>query len=115
MDLGLLLDDKQELITERDGFRNKIRRLNYELSISLNANKEQNILDIDSILLENKYVLEIIFAFINLIKKKKKINCLEFRYLNERLQLEIAEKKMIKKTNSLYQVYVPYRFLRYYF
>lgn len=50
----MLLDDKQELVTERDGFRNKIRRLNYELAVSLNANKEQNILDIDSILLENK-------------------------------------------------------------
>lgn len=50
----MLLDDKQELITERDGFRNKIRRLNYELSASLNANKNQQILDIDSVLLENK-------------------------------------------------------------
>lgn len=54
LDFSLLLDDKQELITERDGFRNKIRRLNYELSASLNANKNQQILDIDSILLENK-------------------------------------------------------------
>jgi hypothetical protein len=52
----LLLDDKQELITERDGFRNKIRRLNYELAASLKANKNQSILDIDSILFENKYV-----------------------------------------------------------
>uniref|UniRef100_A0A2S2QHD8 Coiled-coil domain-containing protein n=1 Tax=Sipha flava TaxID=143950 RepID=A0A2S2QHD8_9HEMI len=87
LDFGLLLDDKQELITERDGFRNKIRRLNYELAASLKANKNQSILDIDSILFENKY-------------------------LNERLQLEIAEKEMIKKTNSIYQVYVPYSFLR---
>lgn len=54
LDFSLLLDDKQELITERDGFRNKIRRLNYELSASLNANKNQQILDIDCILLENK-------------------------------------------------------------
>lgn len=54
LDFSLLLDDKQELITERDGFRNKIRRLNYELSTSLNVNKNQQILDIDSILLENK-------------------------------------------------------------
>lgn len=52
----MLLDDKQELITERDGFCNKIRRLNYELAASLNANKSQRILDIDCILLENKYV-----------------------------------------------------------
>lgn len=52
----MLLDDKQELITERDGFRNKIRRLNYELAAALNANKNQRILDIDSILFENKYV-----------------------------------------------------------
>ncbi|XP_001946800.1 coiled-coil domain-containing protein 149 [Acyrthosiphon pisum] len=78
LDFGLLLDDKQELITERDGFRNKIRRLNYQLAASLNANKNQCVLDIDSLLLENKY-------------------------LNERLQLEIAEKEMIRKTNSLYQ------------
>ncbi|VVC34858.1 Coiled-coil domain-containing protein 149-A [Cinara cedri] len=77
-DFSLLLDDKQELITEREGFRNKIRRLNYELAASLNANINQRVLDIDSILLENKY-------------------------LNERLQLEVAEKEMIKKTNSLYQ------------
>lgn len=40
---------------------------------------------------------------------------MQFRYLNERLQLEVAEKEMIKKTNSLYQVYVPYSFLWYYF
>ncbi|XP_022171171.1 coiled-coil domain-containing protein 149 isoform X2 [Myzus persicae] len=78
LDFGLLLDDKQELITERDGFRNKIRRLNYQLAASLNANKNQRVLDIDSLLLENKY-------------------------LNESLQLEIAEKEMIRKTNSLYQ------------
>ncbi|XP_060863997.1 coiled-coil domain-containing protein 149 isoform X1 [Metopolophium dirhodum] len=78
LDFGLLLDDKQELITERDGFRSKIRRLNYQLAASLNANKNQCVLDIDSLLLENKY-------------------------LNERLQLEIAEKEMIRKTNSLYQ------------
>ncbi|XP_027845675.1 coiled-coil domain-containing protein 149 [Aphis gossypii] len=78
LDFGLLLDDKQELITERDGVRSKIRRLNYQLAASLNANKNQCILDIDSILLENKY-------------------------LNERLQLEIAEKEMLRKTNSLYQ------------
>lgn len=56
LDFGLLLDDKQELITERDGFRNKIRRLNYELATALNANKNQRNLDIDSILFENKYV-----------------------------------------------------------
>lgn len=55
----MLLDDKQELITERDGFRNKIRRLNYELAASLNANKNQRVLDIDSILFENKYVSQI--------------------------------------------------------
>ncbi|XP_025199573.1 coiled-coil domain-containing protein 149 [Melanaphis sacchari] len=78
LDFGLLLDDKQELITERDGVRNKIRRLNYQLAASLNANKNQLVLDIDSLLLENKY-------------------------LNERLQLEIAEKEMLRKTNSLYQ------------
>jgi len=58
LDFGLLLDDKQELITERDGFRNKIRRLNYQLAASLNANKNQCVLDIDSLLLENKYVLQ---------------------------------------------------------
>lgn len=52
----MLLDDKQELITERDGVRNKIRRLNYQLAAALNANKNQHLLDIDSLLLENKYV-----------------------------------------------------------
>lgn len=45
----------------------------------------------------------------------KNINCMIFRYLNERLQLEIAEKEMLRKTNSLYQVYVFYNFLRYNF
>lgn len=59
----MLLDDKQELITERDGLHNKIRRLNYELAASLNANKNQHILDIDSILLENKYVPSYIIVY----------------------------------------------------
>lgn len=110
----MLLDDKQELITERDGFRNKIRRLNYELAAALNANKNQRILDIDSILFENKYV-NVLYRYILCKPIKKKHNYMKFRYLNERLQLEVAEKEMIKKTNSLYQVYVPYSFLRYYF
>lgn len=60
----MLLDDKQELIAERDGFSNKIRRLNYELAASLNANKNQQILDIDSILLENKYAYTLILYFL---------------------------------------------------
>ncbi|XP_050430255.1 coiled-coil domain-containing protein 149 [Adelges cooleyi] len=78
LDFALLLDDKQELIIERDGFRKKIKRLNSELGAALNVNKKQPVIDIDSILSENKY-------------------------LNERLRLEVAEKDIVTKNKTFFQ------------
>ncbi|XP_050527661.1 coiled-coil domain-containing protein 149 isoform X2 [Daktulosphaira vitifoliae] len=78
IDFALLLDDKQELIMERDGLQKKVRRLNNELAAALKLNKNQHLVDIDSLLTENKY-------------------------LNERLHLEIAEREILAQNKSFYQ------------
>lgn len=51
-DLQTVLDEKQELIVERDAFKNKAHRLNYELSKALSASKP---VDVDALVTENRY------------------------------------------------------------
>lgn len=55
LDLKSLLDEKQELTTERDAFKHKAHRLNFELSKALNASKP---VDVDALVNENRYLLE---------------------------------------------------------
>lgn len=38
-DLRSLIDEKEEIIIERDSLKSKVRRLNYELFIALQGNK----------------------------------------------------------------------------
>ncbi|XP_020818290.1 coiled-coil domain-containing protein 149 [Drosophila serrata] len=58
-DLKAVIDEKEELITERDAYKCKAHRLNHELFVALKAKKTHpRLLDIDGVLLENKYLHE---------------------------------------------------------
>ncbi|KAL7731164.1 hypothetical protein ACLKA6_014357 [Drosophila palustris] len=58
-DLKGIIDEKEELITERDAYKCKAHRLNHELLVALKAKKmHPKLLDIDAVLLENKYLHE---------------------------------------------------------
>ncbi|XP_055907313.1 coiled-coil domain-containing protein 149 isoform X2 [Eupeodes corollae] len=58
-DLKAILDEKEEAVTERDAYKCKAHRLNHELLLALKANESHpRLLDVDSIVLENKYLQE---------------------------------------------------------
>uniref|UniRef100_A0A8D8N5A5 Coiled-coil domain-containing protein 149 n=4 Tax=Culex pipiens TaxID=7175 RepID=A0A8D8N5A5_CULPI len=58
-DFRSLLDEKEEVVMERDAYKCKAHRLNHELSIVLKGDKSQRaILDVDGLILENKHQLE---------------------------------------------------------
>ncbi|KAG5681037.1 hypothetical protein PVAND_010503 [Polypedilum vanderplanki] len=54
-DFRSLLDEKEEIVTERDAFKCKAHRLNHELNVTLKGNDS---IDIDSLILENKFLQE---------------------------------------------------------
>ncbi|XP_034941128.1 coiled-coil domain-containing protein 149 [Chelonus insularis] len=54
-DLKNVLDEKQELVTERDAFKCKAHRLNHQLSKALNATQA---VDLDALINENRYLQE---------------------------------------------------------
>lgn len=54
-DFRSLLDEKEEIVTERDAFAHKSHRLNHELSAIMQGNEK---IDFDSLILENKFLLE---------------------------------------------------------
>lgn len=54
-DLQQVLDEKEELVTERDVYKNKYERLNQELNYILKGD-ENRIVDIDALSMENKSV-----------------------------------------------------------
>ena len=53
-DLQQVLDEKEELVTERDVYKNKHERLNQELNYILKGD-ENRIVDIDALSMENKW------------------------------------------------------------
>ncbi|KFB44725.1 AGAP003273-PA-like protein [Anopheles sinensis] len=60
-DFRSLLDEKEEAITERDAYKCKAHRLNHELNVALRGGDgggPQPLLDIDGLILENKYQAE---------------------------------------------------------
>lgn len=58
-DVRALLDEKEEIVTERDAYKCKVHRLNHELNIALKGEEAQvKVLDIDALVLENKYLQE---------------------------------------------------------
>ncbi|XP_054716701.1 coiled-coil domain-containing protein 149-like [Uloborus diversus] len=56
-DLQAVLDEKEELVTARDQYRHKYERLNQQLNYILRGD-QQTLIDIDGVLLENKYLQE---------------------------------------------------------
>ena len=52
-DLQQVLDEKEELVTERDVYKTKYDRLNTELNYVLKGD-EKRIVDIDTLIMENK-------------------------------------------------------------
>uniref|UniRef100_T1GDB3 DUF4794 domain-containing protein n=1 Tax=Megaselia scalaris TaxID=36166 RepID=T1GDB3_MEGSC len=58
-DLKTLIDEKEEAVTERDAYKCKAHRLNHELLAALKVNEAHpRILDVDGLVLENKYLQE---------------------------------------------------------
>ncbi|XP_035891269.1 coiled-coil domain-containing protein 149-A [Anopheles stephensi] len=59
-DFRSLLDEKEETVTERDAYKCKAHRLNHELTVALRGagGTSQTLLDIDGLILENKYQAE---------------------------------------------------------
>uniref|UniRef100_A0A182VQN8 Uncharacterized protein n=1 Tax=Anopheles minimus TaxID=112268 RepID=A0A182VQN8_9DIPT len=59
-DFRSLLDEKEETVTERDAYKCKAHRLNHELNVALRGanGASQSLLDIDGLILENKYQTE---------------------------------------------------------
>lgn len=58
-DLKGVLDEKEEVVTERDAYKCKAHRLNFELNTALkNDGPEAKILDLDALILENKLLQE---------------------------------------------------------
>ncbi|XP_075227450.1 coiled-coil domain-containing protein 149 isoform X5 [Lycorma delicatula] len=56
-DMQTLLDEKEELVMQRDAYKCKVHRMNHQLSILLHANPSQ-LFDIDALVTENKYLHE---------------------------------------------------------
>ena len=54
-DFRSLLDEKEEIINERDVFKCKVHRLNHELNTALKGN---GTIDIDALIIENKFLHE---------------------------------------------------------
>lgn len=52
-DLQQVLDEKEELVTERDVYKTKFDRLNKELNYILKG-EENRIVDIDALVMDNK-------------------------------------------------------------
>lgn len=91
-DYRATLDEKEELVSDRDYYKNKVQRLNQQISyIICNRIKPQNgdsdpdppkpIVDIDVLVTENKY-------------------------LHERITQLQVEKEIIKRTLTKYKVYL---------
>lgn len=56
LDLKQILDEKEELVTERDAFKVKYTRLNEELNTIVQGDTVKHIIDIDAKISENRLV-----------------------------------------------------------
>ncbi|XP_063221313.1 coiled-coil domain-containing protein 149 [Bacillus rossius redtenbacheri] len=56
-DLQAVLDEKEELVTERDGYKCKAHRLNHQLHTLLRGDSTRA-LDVDALVMENRYLQE---------------------------------------------------------
>lgn len=84
------MDEKEELVSDRDYYKNKVQRLNHQISYILanrvksqQADKDSNapnpVVDLDALVMENKY-------------------------LHERINQLQVEKEIIKRTLTKYKV-----------
>lgn len=53
IDLQSVIDEKEELVTERDAYKCKVHRLNHELNVLLKG-ENHSVIDIDSLIMENR-------------------------------------------------------------
>lgn len=53
IDLQSVLDEKEELVTERDAYKCKIHRLNHEFNTLLKG-ENHSLIDLDSLIMENR-------------------------------------------------------------
>lgn len=70
-----MLDEKEEIVTERDAFKCKSHRLNHELNTVLKGDSAKTkLLDIDALVLENKFLQEKIGNLENELELLKQSN-----------------------------------------
>ena len=62
-DLQQVLDEKEDQETERDVYKGKFERLNEELNFMLKGD-ERRIVDIDALVMENKWVHSVLISLI---------------------------------------------------
>lgn len=70
-DFRSLLDEKEEIVNERDAFKCKAHRLNHELTVALKGDAS---VDVDTLILENKFVNERMFNLQQELEIQKKEN-----------------------------------------
>jgi len=64
-DLQQVMDEKQELVSERDVYRVKYDRLNKELHYILKGD-ERRVLDVDALIMENRFAfIAVLFIFVS--------------------------------------------------
>ncbi|XP_049952464.1 coiled-coil domain-containing protein 149 isoform X1 [Schistocerca serialis cubense] len=55
LDLQAVLDEKEDLVTERDAYKCKVHRLNHELHVVLKGDSNK-VMDVDALVMENRYL-----------------------------------------------------------
>lgn len=55
LDLQAVLDEKEDLVTERDAYKCKVHRLNHELNVVLKGDSNK-VVDVDALVMENRYL-----------------------------------------------------------
>jgi hypothetical protein len=53
-DLQAVLDEKEELVMERDAYKCKVHRLNHELNVLVKGDSKR-LIDVDALVMENRY------------------------------------------------------------
>lgn len=93
LDYRATLDEKEELVSDRDYYKNKVQRLNQQIGYILSTRtKSQSIEEVDP----PKPIVDI-DALIN-----------ENKYLNERITQLQVEKEIIKRTLNKYKVLITF-------
>ncbi|KAF0292781.1 Coiled-coil domain-containing protein 149 [Amphibalanus amphitrite] len=92
-DLELTLDEKEELVTQRDAYKGKTHRLNHQLQVALRAPAD-SALDVDSLVTENRYLREQLSTSQDELERLQRV-CSKYKSL-----LETRKKKGILRPGS---------------